>query len=219
MVTVQRAVKKELEKSPFIVDLLQQELVNISALALKLQPSIERELGKTVQLAAIGMALRRATDEISAKPVFKWKFPKNIEVSTKSQIYEVAIERTPDAKKILDALYKNIHRQEGELLSFVEGTYEIVIFTNQKNKNQIKTIIRHQKITSELDGLAYISVNWGAVTKNIPGIYYRITRALAFRNIPIQSFHTIGSEMILFFKNDAFLDAYQVVTSSLHNID
>ena len=33
MVTVQHLVKRELEKNPFLIDILQQELVNVSALA------------------------------------------------------------------------------------------------------------------------------------------------------------------------------------------
>ncbi len=217
MVTVQHLVKGELKKNPFIIDILQQELVNISALALKLQPAIEKELGKKVRTTAISMGLRRYASETSKKSIFQWRFPDNLEISTKSQIYEVAIEKTPEVKKILDYLYKNIKRNKGEFLSFVEGTYEIVIFTNQKNKKYVKQAIKKHNITSECDNLAYVTVNWEKITKDIPGIYYRITRALAFRNISIQSFHTIGAEMMIFFKEENLVDAYQVIGNLLHN--
>lgn len=217
MVTVQHLVKRELEKNPFLIDVLQQELINVSALALKIQPAIEKELVKRVKTTAISMALRRYTSETSKKNIFQWKFPKNLEVSTKSQIYEVAIEKTPNAKKIFDQLHHNIKRQKGEFLSFVEGTYEIIIFTNQRNKKQVKKAIKNQKITSENDNLAYVTVNWEKFTKDIPGIYYRITRALAFRNISIQSFHTIGAEMMIFFKEDDLVNAYNIVNNILHN--
>jgi len=217
MVTVQHLVKKELEKNPFLIDIMQQELINISALAIKLQPTIEKELGKKVKMSAIGMGLRRYALDMSKKSIFQWKFPKNLEISTKSQIYEVAIERTPKVKKILDYLYNNIKREKGEFLSFNEGTYEIAIFTNQKNKRYVRKAIAKHKITSECDNLAYVTVNWEKITKNIPGIYYRITRALAFRNISIQTFHTIGAEMMIFFKEDKLVDAYQVIGDLLHN--
>ena len=217
MVTVQHLVKRELEENPFLIDILQQELVNVSALALKIQPQIEKELSQKVKTTAISMGLRRYASETSKKAIFKWKFPENLEVSTKSQIYEVAIEKTPKAKTILDQLYANIKRQKGEFLSFVEGTYEIVIFTNQRNKKQVKQAIKSQKITSEKDNLAYVTVNWEKITKDIPGIYYRITRALAFRNISIQSFHTIGAEMMIFFKEEELVNAYQIVDNILHN--
>lgn len=219
MVTVQHLVKKELDKNQFLIELLQQELINISALALKLQPAIEKELGQKVKTTAIGMALRRYAAETSHRAVFNWKFPENLEVSTKSQIYEVAIERTPKVKKILDELYSHIERQKGEFFSFIEGTYEMVIFTNQHNKKRVRRAINDQKITSERDDLSYVTVNWEKKTKEIPGIYYRITRALAFRNISIQSFHTIGAEMIIFFKKEEMVSAYQVIDDILHNKD
>src|SRR3989338_8256899 len=217
MVTVQHLVKKELEKNPFLIDVLQQELINISALALKLQPAIEKELGMRVKSSAIGMGLRRYAFKTGQKSIFTWNFPKNLEISTKSQIYEVAIEKTSHISKIHDYLYRHIKRQKGEFLSLAEGTYEVVIFTNQKNKKIVKKAIHKQKITSELDNLGYVTVNWEKITKDIPGIYYRITRALAFRNISIQSFHTIGAEMMIFFKEDDLVDAYETIGNLLQN--
>jgi aspartokinase len=217
MVTVQHLVKKEMENNPVLADILQQELVNISALALKLQPTIMKEMGKDVKASAIGMALRRYVSETSGNPIYQWKFPKNLEISTKSQIYEVAIEKSSRVKKILDHLFDSIKRQKGEFISFVEGTYEIVIFTNQKNKEYVREAIKKHTITSECDNLAYVTVNWEKITKDIPGIYYRLTRALAFKNISIQSFHTVGAEMIILFKEEVLVDAYQVLGNLLHN--
>lgn len=217
MVTIQNLVKNEIEKNPVIADVLQEELINISALAVKILPKIQKELGNKVKLSAVSMAIRRYNEEITDKKLLKWKFPDNLEVSTKSNIYEVAIERTPEISKILDYIQKNIKREKGEFLSIVEGTYEILIFTNQTNKQIIKDSLKSQKITSELNNLAYVTINWGKITKDIPGIYYRITRALAFKGISIQSFHTIGAEMTIFFKDDVFLEAYQTIGNLLQN--
>ena len=217
MVTVQHLVKKELEKNPFLIDVMQQELINISALALKLQPAITKELGRNVKISAISMGIRRYKGEVSGKAMFNWKFPKNLEVSTKSQIYEVAIEKTPKIPDILKYIQKNIKRNKGEFLSVTEGTYEICIFTNQINKKLVKNLLKGQKITSELDNLAYVTVNWKKITKDIPGIYYRVTRSLSFKGISMQSLHTIGSEMMIFFKEKDFLDAYQTIIGILQN--
>ena len=217
MVTVQHLVKRELEKNPFLIDVMQQELVNISALALKLQPAIKRELGKEVKLSSIGMGIRRYKRDISKKAMLDWKFPKDMEISTKSQIYEVAIEKTSKIPDILEYIHKHVKRGKGEFLSVTEGTYEICIFTNQVNKKLVRNALKGQKITFELDNLAYVTMEWEKITKDIPGIYYRITRSLAFKGISIQSLYTIGSEMMIFFKEDAFLDAYQTIINIIQN--
>jgi aspartokinase len=212
MVTVQHLVRKELEINPILIDMLQQELVNVNAVAAKILPSIEKELRHSVKLAAVSMAIRRISKDISSRDIYNWTFPKNLEVATKSQLYEVAIEKTPHIPKILDYLYTHINRQKGEFLTVVEGTYEILIFTNQVNKEYVKKSLKGQKITSELDNVGYVTVNWPKLTKDVPGIYYRITRALAFKGISIQAFHTIGAEMMIVFKEDVFMEAYRVIS-------
>ena len=217
MVTVQHLVKQELNKNLILVDVLQQELVNISAVATKIEPSISKELKKKVKVSAISMAIRRISEDLKTKKIFKYKFPDNLEISTKTNIYEVAIESTPNLADILKEIEKTIKKSKGEFISIVEGTYEIVIFTNQTNKKYVKEAIKNQKITSELNNIAYVTVNWKKLTKDIPGIYYRITRALAFKDISIQAFHTIGAEMMMFFKDDVFLDAYRTIVALLHN--
>ena len=217
MVTIQHLVKRYLEKNPFLIDIIQEELVNVSALALRIYPEIRKELGKDAKISAISMGIRRYKNEMSKKAMINWKFPKNLEISTKSQIYEVAIEKTPHIPTIIREIYKHIKRNKGEFLSVIEGTYEVSIFTNQINKKFVKNALKNQNITSELENLVYVTVNWEKITKDIPGVYYQITRALAFKNISIQSFHTIGSEMLIFFKENVFFEAYQTIVNLLQS--
>ncbi len=217
MVNIQQLVNHELENNPFLVELLQQQLINVSAVAVQLVPTIEKGLKKKIKLSAVSMAIRRYTIDRNKAALFHWKFPKNLEIATKSQIYEVAFERTAKISFIVEQLFREIKLGKGEFLSIIEGTYEIAVFTNQKNKQYVKKAIKSQIITSELDNLAYITVNWEKITKDIPGIYYRITRALAFKNISIQSFHTIGAEMMIFIKEDNLAAAHQVITNLLYN--
>ncbi len=217
MVTVQNLVKEELDHNPILIDVLQQNIANINAVALKILPLIEKRIKRKIKLSAVSMGIRRYNTEITHKSSLDWRFPKNLEISTKSQIYEVAIENTPEISRILKEIHNRIKREKGDSSSVIEGSYETVIFTNQSKKEIVKEILKGQKITSEAENLAYITVNWEKITKDIPGIYYRITRSLAFRGIPIQSMRTIGAEMMIFFKEDVFLEAYQVMSNLLRN--
>ena len=213
MVTVQHIVKEELIKNPFLVDLLQQDLLNISALAEKLYPKVTRILGRNVKITAISMAIRRIAQQFYKKQMFKWEFPKNLEVSTKSNVYEIAIKKESQLSTLLFNIQKNLIKKAGIFLSVVDGNYETVFLSNQCNKKIIKKMLKNKEITSEQDNLGYLSVNFEPYTKDIPGIYYRITRAFAFNNISIQSFHTIGAEMIILFKKKDFMNAYETLTN------
>ncbi|MBS3168026.1 hypothetical protein J4216_02810 [Candidatus Woesearchaeota archaeon] len=217
MVTTQNLVKEELQKNILFLDLIQQDLVNINALALKLHPIIETSLNKKIKVSAVSMAIRRVSENFSRNKIFDWKFPTNLEVSTRSEIYEVAIKRDSDLSELLIKIRSKLGNQIGTFLSVVDANYETVLLTNQYNKSALKTILKNKKITSEKDNLGYVTINFEGYTKDVPGIYYQITRALALRNISIQSMHTLGSEVILLFKNGILIKAYETIKSLIDN--
>jgi len=59
LLSVQNLVEKELEKFPTLIEVLKEDLLNITAAAEKLKPSISEQAGKPVDTAAISMAIRR----------------------------------------------------------------------------------------------------------------------------------------------------------------
>ncbi len=219
MATVQQLVRRELQSNPFLLEIIQRQVANVSAVAERLKEPMELELGKKVKTSAISMAIKRFVESFPGNAMFTFKLPENLEISTKSNVYEVAMERTSDVFEIMTKIGKKIDLAKGDFFSVVEGTYEIAFFTNQKNKDSLKKLLVGKKITSELDNLSYVSINWNRNTKDVPGIYYRITRLLAFKGISIQSFHTIGAEMMIFFKEEVFFEAYQTISQLLQDSD
>ncbi len=217
MVTVSVLVKHYLEKNPFIKDMLMQGVLNITALAEKIRPYIDLELGKKAKISSISMAIRRAQDNFNKKEMFFWKFPENLEVSTKSKIYEISIEHTKLLPQLLEKIKKSIKTEEGQFFTHIEGLYEIVFFTNQSHKEKLKSILANEKVTWEVDDLSLISIEFPKTTKDTPGIYYQITRAIASKSIPIQSYHTIGSELNILIKNKDFTQAYELVSALIEN--
>ncbi|VVB99214.1 Uncharacterised protein [uncultured archaeon] len=213
MPTVQHLVKKELESNPLLLDILLQEIANINSVAVKMRPAIEKELGKKAKLSAVSMAIRRTIAQTGSARMFSWKFPKNLEVATKSNVYEIAIEHDFEQGGIFNSIRRKIKKDSGSFVSFMEGTYETVIITNQRNKWLVKKELAKKSITSEEGNLGCVSVGFDKSTKNIPGIYYQITRALAYKNIPINSFFTIGSEMAVLVKEQDLLEAHKCISS------
>lgn len=217
MVTVQNIVRHELGRNPILLEMLQQDLLNVSAVAEKMQPKIQDSLIRQVKITAISMAIRRLSQELSKKQMFSWRFPENTEIATKSDIYEVAVRKEPRLPQLLAKLNRAIPDKKGSFLSIVEGSYETVFLTNQSNKAAIKSALKGRKIVSERDHLGYIAVNFEPYTKDVPGIYYQLTRSLAFGSISIQSLHTIGSEMVMLFRKKDMPRAYESVRALIEN--
>jgi hypothetical protein len=211
-------VSTELENHPILLEFLLQGLGNVSAAAEHLRPALEARLGRKISNAAIGMALRRHLEGRAGASLAPRRFPAPFEVTTRSEIYEVAIRRDERGQALIDRIRKTLSPARRDFLSIAEGSYEIVIFTNQHNKPKVRGILGRHKRTSELDRAAYVAVNWPPETKDIPGIYYRVTRALAWREISIQSFHTIGAEMMIFVKREQLQPAYETLTRLLEEM-
>jgi len=217
MVTVQHVVRRELAKNPFLTEVLGLGLANVSAVANYIETSVEKELGKSVKYSAIGMAIRRYMEQVPYKSVFDFTFHKDLDISTKADIYEIAIERTSLMDKAIFDLRKKFKRKKGDFLSIIEGEYEIAFYTNQKNKLFLKKALRNYMITSEREKLSYVAVNFSRETKDIAGIYYHITRSLAYRGVSIQSLQTIGSEMTIFVKSEMLVEALNTLVVLLKN--
>ncbi len=216
MTTAAAAIVRELERRSDLIELLHADLANVSAVAELLKSKVTAESGSAISSAAAGMAVRRylRSGEKIRRPR---PFPRHIEILTRSQIYEIAIQRNLKAEEIARRVRKEIGQEKSDFLSVIEGSYEIVFFTSQRNKEKLLHFIGKSKKTTELDNLGCVTVNWPPVSKSVPGIYYRITRALAFNGISIQSFHTVGAEMMIFVEESALRSAYEALERVLNH--
>ena len=217
MTSLSQLLTSKLQNNPYLLEYLEAGLVNFTALAATLKPTLDQELKRKSSISSISMALRRIVEKAPQKNKRKALFPAHIDISTRSGIYEVAFASTEKSRGIIEILRNKLVIEEGEYLSIAEGSYEIVILTGQKNKDKVRKILGKFKTTSELDDLACVTVNWPKITKDIPGIYYRITRSLALRKISIQSFHTIGSEMMIIVKASDLMHAHESILKLLNN--
>ena len=209
--SVPEIIIKKLGKNPLYIELLKSNLININALAGGFCKEIYIEYKYKASLPTVSMAIRRYIKKL---PKIKTRtFPKHIDITTRTGIYEMALPVNLKSKRIAEKIKQSI--KSTDFISIAEGSYEIVIFTNQSNREIVRKIIGNTKFNSEVNNLSYVTVNWPPITKEIPGIYYRITGALAHRGISIQSFHTIGSEMMIFIAEADLAGAYDGIKGIL----
>lgn len=215
--TISEAVENHLRENLLLQESIALGFCNISAVASFLKPDIIRSVGTPVSITTLGMAIRRCCKKLALQPRKQQNFPTHIDISARTNMYEVAVANNDKTRSTVDKLRVDLQIAKGDLLTVAEGLYEIVVFTNEKYKPKVKKVLRNTTVTSEMSGLGLVTVNWPASTKGIPGIYFRITRALAIRNISIQSFHTIGSEMMILFSGEQFGAGYHVIHQLLAN--
>ena len=210
-------VSEELNAAPVIEEFLLSGLANITAISIVLRPLIVSRLGKRVSPAAIGMALRRYKARTKRTVPIKKRFPSSIEIRPLTSLVEIGIRKDGHTLKRLQAFQHQLTLRGDEICTIAHGAYEVVILAHQRHTKRIYQSMRDCRFTSEVTQLGCVTVDWPSTTKDIPGIYYRVTRALSRREISIQSFHTIGSEMMILVREDVLPQAYTTIRQLLSN--
>lgn len=212
-------IEEELSAAPVVEEFLLTGLANITAVSIVLRPLVVARLKRPVSFAAIGMAIRRYKLRTKKTVPHKRKFPSSIQIRAVPDLVEIAYRKTPSTLARMERVQKRLMSIESEVKLIAHGLYEVVFFVEQSHATAIHKIMRGSRTTSHVQRLGCVTVDWPASTKDIPGIYYRVTRALARREISIQSFHTIGSEMMIVVQGDLLQGAYTTIAQLLSNTE
>ena len=208
MVTIQHIVRKILKNKPFIQEALSKEIINHAALAESFIPEIEKELGKEVKFSAANMAVRREAEKISAKE-FKTTFSKDSDLTLRSDLFSFTIYKTDKLKEYLKKLYDLVDFDAGDFLTVTQGIHEIMIISNHKNQDKIAKIT--PKIKKKISKLCSLTITLAPDSINSVGLFYQVTRALAWENIPIIDIVSTFTEMIVIVKEEYAAKSFEVL--------
>ncbi len=185
MVTISHVVKKLVDDSQYLHECLGKNLLNFAYTAEYLKPKVELELGKRVELSAVVMALRRYGEEIVRKYESKVPFDYRSEVTLKSGIVDIAIQRSQTLFGELRKLYNSTDYEAGDVLNIIHGNHEISLVTNEKNRKKVLKIMEREKILHTEGGLAQLSLRFPKEYIYSPGIILQLTRVLNWENVNI----------------------------------
>lgn len=207
MVTISQIVKKIINSQPQLQEVLIEEIVSFANLAEKIQPRIEAELGEKVKTSAIVMAIRRYAETLGKKnPKVPFKF--DSEIIMKTNLCDLTIVKTPSALKNIEKLYKLVDYERGETLNIIQGNYEVTIVISQKHLNQLKRILKDEKILNMEKKLVSLTLS---LTKDFfytPGILSLATRKLAWENINVFENISTMTELIFIIAEKDAVKAY-----------
>ena len=111
-------VKEIINRSPFISEMLIQEVISYSNLAIFIKPKVEALYGSEVSSAAIVMAIRRYTQDLKKlNHIEKKKNKIDFEISMKTNIYDVNIKRSNSFIANIPNLYNIIKSENGDFIN------------------------------------------------------------------------------------------------------
>lgn len=215
--SIASCVKDVINRSPFISEMLIQEVISFSNLAQFIKPKVEMIYGSEVSSASIVMAIRRYAQDLKKQnQVPEGGNRIEYELTMKTNIYDVNFTRSNDFISLLPQLYRTVKVDQGDFLNVSLGEHEIFISISDKYKDVLEEMVKGEKVIArEGDMVALTIVFKDDTFLQTPGITYLATRKLAWENINI--FEIVSTLKVLTFiiKREDSIRAYGVLQTFL----
>lgn len=159
-----------------------------------MRKDIEKEIGKEVSIHAIKMALSRhpktRTIEKQLRPLITHT------LKTITDIGLMTCIRSPRSVALISGYMAEKKKSDACFFTMIEGTEEIDLIYDMKLAPEIRTLIPESLHTLTLQDLAIISLHLSDSEIETPGIFYQLTKRLAFHGINIiqilSTYHELG---------------------------
>ena len=121
--SVAALVKDFIDKSPFISEMLIEDLVSFSNLARYMQSDVSKSAGFEVSHSSLVMAARRYATELKEKAKSERKGSIGFEISMKTNIYDVNLRMSDETASALMKLYDVVQPSNGDFLNLIAAVY------------------------------------------------------------------------------------------------
>lgn len=199
MVKIAEIAEQLVRESPFITEALEEGLINISALARKIQQEVSQRVGRPVQQGAIVMAIKRmepGTPGQSARAL-KQFFQKLQDISLRSDLLDYTFENSSTLVQCQAALLAEVSRQPKVFYSVSRGIGETTLLISRTFEGAVEQLFRKEKCLSKESGLTALSLMLPPENRIISGVYYFVLRQLAWHGINVVEVVSTSNEFTL----------------------
>ncbi|UZO79781.1 hypothetical protein NBT05_12565 [Aquimarina sp. ERC-38] len=206
MKTVTECVHQIIRHQPFLEDALQRNIINFSSLAIDLQPTVEKELRKSVKPGSIVMALRR----YFPKPVKHIKGIRNLgDIVVRSGITDYTFLNSNTILTSQTQLLQAVKDKTNTYFTYSSNFQESNILVSSVLKPIVEKHFSKETCIAVADDLSSISIALPEDNSKTVGLYFYIFKLLAYEGIPIFEIISTSNFFTLFLEkvyvNDAFL--------------
>ena len=184
---IAQAVDELISTSPFLEEALADELINVSSLARKLQPDVEKRLHKKVQSGAIVMAINRRPSGLSfriSKDIREF-MRKLGDVIVRSDLRDYTFENSAGLISCNRQLMDEIGGEREIFCTISQGVFETTLVVSNLLESRIREIYRKEKLIAQKSKLSSITIRLPESNTEVSGIYYFLLKNLAWSGINV----------------------------------
>jgi aspartokinase len=213
--SVSSCVKRIIDKTPFIHEMLVRGILSFSNYASSIKDEVEENYGKSVKHSAIVMAIRRYGEELKVRENTEKKVNVDYEIVMKTKICDLNIVRNDKFLSKLTKLYHEVSTEKGDFLNVSLGSHEISVAVSEKYSNVLDEISLGEEILHRKDDLVALSLVFSGEFMSTPGIVYEAVRKLAWEVINVIEIISTKNELTFVINRTDSMKAFDVLQSFL----
>ena len=186
MITIKSHIEKHLKKEPFLLENIKNGMINISALARKIEPELSKTIGRKINTNAIIMAIKRMEiEEINKSRKIKKQLKKIGDLTVKSGLIDYSFKNTYEFEKISSQFNLSQLTKTNGFHTLSKGINETTIIISENLKSIFEKSLKGIKYESKKENLSSITIQLPKQNTEIYGLYYSILGIIAWRGISI----------------------------------
>ena len=220
MSTISKITEDIINRSPFMREAMTENLINISALARKIRPEIEKSTGKNIKEGAIVMAIKRMTPGVYHKLDVKIK---NViggigDFLVRSDLVDFTYENSESLRDAQNRLIKEIGEDSDSFFTLCKGITETTYILNSNYIDTAKTCFEKERLTAHTKELSSITVKLPETNTETYGVYYYIMKHLAWEGINIEQVVSTANEFTAIVNSNDIDDAFKILMQLKRNL-
>ena len=213
MVTVTEAAKRIIERSRYLQEALEKNLINTSSLARYIKPELEEMLIRKTSNSAIIMAIRRIMKDLKPRFTYKNIFKSTPDMITRSNLTEINIANSKYLFEKYPDLIRVFKSQAESFFTITEGVFETTIILSRDLYPNIKKLLKEESIVDEFHDLCSITIRLPKEAIFNPGVFYFFLKSLAWEGVNIIEVVSAYRELTLILERKDTNKAFSIVQS------
>ena len=203
MITLKTHIDQLIHKEPFLVENIQNGLINISALARQLEPQLSKKVGKKLNVNAIIMTIKRMEiEEIKKSRPLKKQIKNFGDLTEKSGLIDYSFQNTPEFEKMSSKFsLKQLTNTKG-FHTLCKGIHETTVIISENLKSIFEKSLGDIPYLARQEDLASITIQLPKLNTEVSGLYHYLLGIITWRGISIVEVISTTHELTIILKEE-----------------
>ncbi|MFX0062180.1 MAG: hypothetical protein ACFFC7_08320 [Candidatus Hermodarchaeota archaeon] len=176
------------------------------------QPTIEKILGKKVNISAVSMAISRYAKDLRQKVKSTYDIKLiDTDIIIREDLFELTVHKTPASLDKIKMIYNIVDLNPRVLLTITHGMYETTIISNKRYQDKISQVFEEDQKIKIIENLAALSIKLPENAYKNVGLFYIISKALAWAMISIAEIVSTYSELTLIIQEEDMRRTHETI--------